>query len=129
MRVHHIGYYVNDLKSAMEKFAFLGYEKTSGPTEDSDRGVSICFMRNGHETVELIAKLGENSMVESLAEKGMSTPYHICYEAEDMDRALKELKEAGFYLTRPPAPAAACGGKRVAFLFQKATGLIEIVEK
>lgn len=128
MKVHHIGYFVNDMAQAAEKFGVLGFSPEGGATDDNERGVQIRFFRNGNMRVELISKAREGSMVDDMAAKGASAPYHICYEAEDISAALSELKAQGFFLVRPAAPAPACGGKNVAFLFQKSVGLIEVVE-
>lgn len=128
MKVHHIGYFVTDLENAIPKFELLGFEKQSDIVVDDDRRVLICFMQNENEMIELIAANGEGSIVQNMAEKGVSTPYHICYETEDMENTIEQLRGEGFYLMQKPANAIACGNHDVAFLFSPQIGLVELLE-
>ena len=56
-------------------------------------------------------------------------PYHICYECENFNDALKTLQTEGFLMIQPPKVAPAIDGRNVAFLYSDAIGLIELVEK
>lgn len=64
----------------------------------------------------------------NLQKNGVS-PYHICYETENLEEAILELKKQKFIMVSKPSPAVAFGGKRVCFLFSKTVGLVELVEK
>ena len=66
-------------------------------------------------------------MARTLATAGV-TPYHMCYEVQDIAQAIGELRDQRFLLVSGPVPACAMEDRRVAFLFQKNTGLIELVE-
>lgn len=57
------------------------------------------------------------------------SPYHICYEVENIEEAILELKKQKFILVQKPQVAVAMNNKKVCFLFNKNTGLIELVEK
>ena len=50
------------------------------------------------------------------------------HRVEDIDAAIQELRSQRFLLVNGPVPACAMNNRRVAFLFQKNTGLIELVE-
>jgi methylmalonyl-CoA/ethylmalonyl-CoA epimerase len=57
------------------------------------------------------------------------TPYHLCYEVDDLDDAIARLRSTRrFLLVSGPVAACAMENRRVAFMFQKDTGLIELVE-
>jgi methylmalonyl-CoA/ethylmalonyl-CoA epimerase len=56
------------------------------------------------------------------------SPYHICYKVQDMEAAITMLRGQRFLLVSGPVAACAMQDRRVAFLFQKNTGLIELVE-
>ena len=61
-------------------------------------------------------------------EKGTGL-FHICFEVEDIDAALAELKQKGVKL-RDETPRPGHGGSRIAFIDPSATGnvLIELAE-
>jgi methylmalonyl-CoA/ethylmalonyl-CoA epimerase len=61
-------------------------------------------------------------------EKGTGL-FHICFEVEDIDGALAELKQKGVKL-RDETPRIGHGGARIAFIDPSATGnvLIELAE-
>ena len=63
-----------------------------------------------------------------IAEKGEGL-FHICFEVEDIDGALAELKAKGVGL-RDETPRIGHGGARIAFLDPASTGnvLIELAE-
>ncbi|HAM16454.1 MAG TPA: lactoylglutathione lyase [Eggerthellaceae bacterium] len=128
MKVHHIGYAVADIDKAKAAFSRMGYD--CGPTIDDDlRKVRIVILRNGNERVELVAPNGNGNPVEGVLGKMGATPYHICYEVEDLEAAISELQSIrGWMLTKPPAPAPAIEGRRVAFMYQKDVGTFELVE-
>ena len=78
--------------------------------------------------MELLEPLDEqNPVARTLATVGV-TPYHICYEVEDIEATIAELRGQRFLLVNGPVPACAMENKRIAFLYQKNTGLIELVE-
>ena len=66
-------------------------------------------------------------MARTLATAGV-TPYHMCYEVQDIEAAIASLREQRFLLVNGPVPAWAMDDRRIAFLFQKNTGLVELVE-
>jgi methylmalonyl-CoA/ethylmalonyl-CoA epimerase len=113
-----------------------------GETEDRSRNVKICFLSDPNGvTVELIAPLNtnenanpngdplKNSPVVSWLQKNGNSPYHICYDSEDILSDIVALKAQGYLLVTRPLPASALGGRRVAFLYGKYVGLIELVEQ
>ena len=107
----------------------MGY--VAGPvTEDSIQHVRVCFLeKEGSPRLELLEPLDEQSPVaRTLATAGVS-PYHICYEVTDIAAAIETMRGQRFLLVNGPVPACAMDNKRIAFMFQKNTGLIELVEK
>ena len=63
-----------------------------------------------------------------ISEKGTGL-FHICFEVEDIDGALAELKAKGVKL-RDETPRIGHGGARIAFIDPSSTGdvLIELAE-
>lgn len=131
--MHHIGYAVNNMSSSIKMMKRIGYSQLSEMVTDRQRNVMITFMRNKStgELVELVAPLNENAPVYNICNKwkGVAAPYHICYEVDDIEDAIRKLKLRKIILTEKPSPAPAIENRRVAFLFQKGIGMIELLEK
>ena len=128
MKISHIGYAVSSLENAAAQFETLGYAVEGGVTCDAVRHVRIQFLRSGDHVVELVAPLDEMSPVNDVLRKKGSSPYHICYETEDMSADIERLKKQGFKPISKPLAAPALNGHPVCFLFSPVIGLIELVE-
>ena len=129
MNVHHIGYLVKQIDKAAEKFQMLGYVKLGETVYDSFRDVQIQFLEKDGYRIELVSPVSEKSVVFRLLKKYKNMPYHICYEAEDFERDMKQLQADGFLKIDEPCPAPAIGGRRVCFLASAVMGMVEIVEE
>lgn len=125
---HHIGIACRDI--AKTQAFYLGQGYTASPVvEDPLQHVRISFLeKEGAPRIELLEPLDDQSPVaRTLATSGVS-PYHMCYEVEDIEAAVIHLRGQRFLLVNGPVPACAMDDRRIAFLFQKNTGLIELVE-
>jgi methylmalonyl-CoA/ethylmalonyl-CoA epimerase len=127
MRVHHIGYAVEDLDKAIGSFAALGCSVRHRQI-DRDRNVEIALVENEGVVVELVSPLSAGSPVDGVLARGGAAPYHICYEVDSMSEACGQLRRDGWVVVRKPSPAPAIGGALVAFVYSKAIGLVELVE-
>lgn len=125
---HHIGIACRDIAKTQAFYLQLGY--TASPiVEDPLQHVRISFLeKDGAPRLELLEPLDEqNPVSRTLATAGVS-PYHICYEVQDIEAAIADLRAQRFLLVNGPVPACAMNDRRIAFLYQKNTGLIELVE-
>jgi len=127
--VHHIGYAVPDIDKALVEFAALGWKTCSDVTDDESRQVKIVFMEQSGYKIELVAPLSDESPIKKTLKKGSGTPYHICYEVDNLEAAEAELKKAKFIPFKKAAVAPAISGRRVEFMYAKQNGVIELVEK
>ena len=125
---HHIGIACRDISKSSQFYTLMGYE-ASPVIEDPIQHVRVCFLeKDGAPRLELLEPLDEQSPVaRTLATSGV-TPYHICYEVTDIAAAIEMLRGQRFLLVSGPVAACAMDNKRIAFMFQKNTGLIELVE-
>ena len=125
---HHIGIACRDVEKTKAFYLELGYVAT--PTVDDPlQHVRVVFLNKpGQPRLELLEPLDEQSPVSRTLQTAGVTPYHTCYEVENIETAIKALKERRFLLINGPVPACAMDNHRIAFLFQKNTGLIELVE-
>ena len=128
MKVHHIGYLVKNISKTEKKFLELGYEVESSTKFDEIRNIDIEFLVNGDYRVELIEPKGEESPMYPLLKRYKNTPYHLCYEVENIDEAIAELQGKHYTVIQEPNIAPCIEGKKVAFLNNISMGIIELVE-
>lgn len=96
--------------------------------EDPVHKVRVAFITINGLKVELIEPVGEDSPVAKALAKGQHL-YHLCYKVDDMDRALSAAIENDFYCVLRPAPAKAFDERRIAWVFNCAMGLFELLER
>lgn len=126
-RVEHIAIAVDSLdqSAGLWRDAFgldMEYEETIGKTR-------LAMLPVGESYLELLEGHGPESGVSQwIAQKGTGL-FHICFEVDDIDGALAELKAKGVKL-RDETPRIGHGGARIAFLDPASTGnvLVELAE-
>ncbi|MGM9868301.1 MAG: VOC family protein [Sodaliphilus sp.] len=127
-KFHHIGVAVFSIEKTAKVYAVGGYT-ASVTVFDPIQNVNICFLhKENMPTVELLEPVDEHSPVVATLKKSGVTPYHTCYEVENMDEATATLRQNKFLPVGKRAAAVAFGGRNVQFFFHKDVGLIEIVE-
>ena len=75
-----------------------------------------------------VSPASKESVVFDLMKKMGNTPYHICYETEDMDAQIAALLAEHYVICSEMHEAIAIAGKRVCFLIHPFIGMIELVE-
>jgi methylmalonyl-CoA/ethylmalonyl-CoA epimerase len=129
MKIHHIGYLVDDINDSAMEFIKLGFIKKGEIIEDTSRGIFILFLDNNEYVVELIQTLNTDSPIYGLRKRYRNSPYHICFQTENLKKAIEELEMGGYTLFQPPQQAPAITGcPNVAFLMNQKIGIIELVE-
>jgi len=126
-RVEHIAVAVTSLNKSLEMLRDtfgipLEYEEQIGATR-------LAMLPVGETYIELLESAVPDSGVSKwIADKGEGL-FHICFEVEDIDGALAELKAKGVKL-RDETPRIGHGGARIAFIDPASTGnmLIELAE-
>jgi len=105
-----------------------GVLKNTKKTEDPIQKVYIAFTKLCNFKLELVEPLGESSPVSNIIKKGQSL-YHICFKVKDMQAAITAARKNGFNCIASPVPAVAFNNKKIAWLFSRTFGLIELLEK
>jgi len=126
-RVEHIAVAVKSLSESIrmlnETFGIpLEYEERVGSTR-------LAMMPVGETYIEFLEGEGrDNAVNQWIAENGAGL-YHICFEVEDIEGALAELKSKGVKL-QDETPRIGHGGAKIAFLDPASTGnvMIELAE-
>lgn len=133
INIHHIGIAVADIKKSIAGYKELGWTWDEKIIDDSNRGVKLAFLRNNNtnELLELVSPISEGSPVSNTlcSMKNVSTPYHICYVVEDIEKTIEILKSRKYILTEAAKPAVAFDDRRVAFMLRSDVGLIELLEE
>lgn len=128
LKIHHIGYLVKKMDAAISAFQHLGYTIHQDIVYDGIRKVHICFMEKDGYLVELVSPADSESVVAGLLKKYKNSPYHICYETQDLDKELTLLTAEGYTAIDTPMPAPALESRRVVFLMNPFLGMIELLE-
>ena len=128
-RVEHVAIAVNDMAESMKMLQdTLGiemeYEEKIGETR-------LAMFPIGETYLELLssdASAQDSRVTEWIEENGQSL-FHLCFEVDDIDAALLELKGKGVKLL-DEEPRIGHGGSRIAFINPESTGniLIELAE-
>ena len=129
LKVHHYGLATDNLERSMATMRALGYEIGS-ITLDPIQKVRVVFVSRDHEAmIELISDTDENGPTRRFLSAVGSGLYHICYEVDNIEEATKKLRAEGFLIRHAPVPAVACGGRKIAWMYNRYIGLIELLEK
>jgi methylmalonyl-CoA/ethylmalonyl-CoA epimerase len=126
-RIEHIAIAVSSLERSIGVLrntfgVSLEYEEQIGATR-------LAMLPVGETYIELLESAAPDSGINRwIAEKGEGL-FHLCFEVEDIEAALDELKTKGVKL-RDETPRIGHGGARIAFIDPASTGnvLIELAE-
>lgn len=130
MKVHHYGLATKSIEKSIKPFLILGYEICSETIFDPLQGVNLLFLKNANDhLIELVEPAQEENPVSKIIAKSGTSLYHICYEIEEFDTKIEELKKQRFAQIISPTPAIAFDGRRICFLYNPTLGLIELLEK
>ena len=129
-KLDHIGYAVNDIATTARHYIAAGWT-LSDITDEPSQNVKVAFLtRKGFPTIELIMPGGHgNDPVTQVLKRSGVTPYHLCYEVDDIEKAMEDLYEEGFVPLVAPIEAVAMGGRKICYMCSLEVGTIELVEK
>lgn len=99
--------------------------------EDPQQKVKVAFLATempGDSQIELVAPVGIHSPVYSFLERGGGL-HHVCYEVEDLALQINAMRSRGALLARPPKPAVAFAGRRIAWVITAEKLLVELLER
>jgi methylmalonyl-CoA/ethylmalonyl-CoA epimerase len=130
MIFHHIGIATINIDLTAKKYNLFGYEIVSEKIFDPIQNVFISFMeKDGSPRVELVAPVNNDSPILNIIKKNGTSPYHFCYEVEDISKEVDRLKKLKFILISKIVPAVAFDNRLVCFLYNNEAGLIELLNK
>ncbi|MGH9761112.1 MAG: methylmalonyl-CoA epimerase [Blastocatellia bacterium] len=130
MKIDHLGIAVRSLHAALPFYRnVLGLE-VAGTETVEDQGVKVAMLPIGGSRIELLEPVAEDSVVGRFIAKKGEGLHHICYEIEELESKLGDLRSRGIRLL-DGYPRRGAGGRLVAFVHPASAGgvLVELVEK
>jgi methylmalonyl-CoA/ethylmalonyl-CoA epimerase len=123
--LHHLGVATVNLAQTRE-FVEASFPVSGciGPVFDSNLNCELLLLVvRGMPAIELVA----GPAVKSIIRRGVML-YHMCYEINDLESVLANLKRAGSLIVISPTPSVLFKGRRVSFIHTP-VGLIELLER
>jgi methylmalonyl-CoA/ethylmalonyl-CoA epimerase len=128
-RINHIAIVVDDIDEALTFWRdALGLQLDQ--IEDvPEQGSMVAFLPTGESEVELVQPTSEDTGVARYLQKRGPGMHHICFEVEDIQTSLEQLKSKGVRLINE-SPITGAGDKKIAFIHpESAYGvLVELYE-
>lgn len=126
-RIEHVGVVVKDTEASRRLWEDCFGIRLGGEEANAQRKLALYPV--GESMVELISGTTADSKHARMVAEGKGGLNHICFEVEDIDEALAELKAKGIPLL-DPEPRIGHAGCRIAFIDPTATEncLIELAE-
>jgi methylmalonyl-CoA/ethylmalonyl-CoA epimerase len=80
--------------------------------------------------VEVVLRAGADSPLDAILRRTDAQIYHVCYEVDDFEDALRRLRSDGHrpLCVVPRTPAVLFGGRLVSFHYVGGFGLVELLE-
>jgi methylmalonyl-CoA/ethylmalonyl-CoA epimerase len=129
---HHVGFVVASIPNSIQGFiSMLRADWDEQIIHDPNQNVRVTFLKSGlagDPLWELVEPADEKSPVHALAAKGGGL-HHVCYVVNHLEQALADARALGAIIARPPVPAVAFGGRRIAWIYTKNRLLIEYLER
>src|SRR5215210_5886099 len=132
-RIYHLGYAVEDIEAASRFYEENFGAVPGAPEVVEEQGIVATMFRVGESSIELVQPTRPDSPVGKFLEKRGEGFHHVAFRVDDLEAALKELKESGVELI-DEKPRVGVGGTRMVFLHPKGahgvlTELVELPEK
>jgi len=118
-RIDHIGVAVRNLENSLAFYESMGAKPYHFEEVESQK-VKVAFIKIGESNIELLEPTSEDSPIFKYIEKKGEGIHHICYDVQDLNKALETLKRDGFQLINE-APQKGAHHKLVAFVHPKST--------
>jgi len=128
-RIEHVGVVVRDLEKSRRLWEDCFGIPLGGVEHTPGRPHKLALYPIGESMVELLAGITPDSKFARMCDEGRAGINHICFEVENIDEALEELKEKGIPLI-DQVPRIGHAGCRIAYLDPAGTecSLMELAE-
>ena len=128
--IEHIGIAVKDLDTNAPFWKHVLEISHKGTETVAQEGVTTDIYDTGSGKVELLKSTISGSVIEKFLEKRGEGIHHVCFEVDDIIKAIIELKELNVDVISD-RPTVGAEGYKVVFIHPKSTGgvLVELAQK
>lgn len=128
--IHHIGHAVVSLDQAVAAYERLLGAELEHREVVPEQGVEAISLRIGSGRIELLAALGPDTPVGRFLERRGEGMHHVAFRVDDLERSLREVREAGAELI-DEQPRVGLFGLSVAFVHPSSVCgvLVELVQE
>jgi len=128
--IEHIGIAVNNLDTDAPFWKHIMNIPHRNTELVDDQGVITDIYDTGKGKVELLEPTAKNTTVGKFLDKRGPGVHHVCFEVDDINNAIKELKESNIHIISDQ-PSIGVEGYKVVFIHPKSTGgvLVELAQK
>lgn len=130
-KVDHIGYAVKSIEDTAAHYVSAGWEMSDVYEEKVQHARIVFLTKDGFPKIELVSSLfdgDEMSPVKNILKDRGVSPYHVCYEVNDIMQAVEDLFEEGFRPLFLPVESVAMENRKICYLYHTEVGTIELVE-
>lgn len=129
-KIDHIGIAVKNLDETLNFYENILGLKSAGTETVEEQKVKVAFLPIGDTEVELLESTEEDGPIARYIAKNGEGVQHIAYKVDDIEKAIKEMKENGIRMIDEKARYGA-GGAKIAFCHPKSTYgvLIELCQR
>jgi methylmalonyl-CoA/ethylmalonyl-CoA epimerase len=129
MKLDHIGIAVQSIEAALRTYEVQLGLRVSEIVEIHEQKVRVAVLPSGESCVELLEPTAADSPIQRFLEKRGEGIHHLCFQVEDIERKIKELRASSMQLV-PSSSGIGLENRKIAFLHPKSTHgvLIELVE-
>ena len=130
LRIEHIGIAVKDLDTNAPFWKHVLNISHKGTETVAQEGVTTDIYDTGSGKVELLQSTVPGSVIEKFLEKRGEGIHHVCFEVDDINKAIIELNESNIDVISD-RPTVGAEGYKVVFIHPKSTGgvLVELAQK
>jgi catechol 2,3-dioxygenase-like lactoylglutathione lyase family enzyme len=129
---HHVGIVLASIDAEVSSYeTTLNLRVVSGPFIDPLQEARVIFLSGGQPAeaaIELVEPTSETSPVASFLKRGGGM-HHICYLTKNLEGELARVRALGALIVRPPVPAVAFQGRRIAWIYTRQRLLVELLEE
>ena len=116
-KLNHVAIVVPDLAAAGVLYRDVFGARVSAPLELPEHGVTTVFVELPNTKIELLHPLGEHSPIAKFLQRNPAGGmHHLCYEVDDIQRAVERLAGEGMRILGDGKPKIGAHGKPVVFL-------------
>ena len=128
--IEHIGIAVKDLDTNAPFWKHVLKISHKGTETVVQEGVTTDIYDTGSGKVELLKSTVSGSVIEKFLENRGEGIHHVCFEVDNINKAILELKELNIDIISD-RPTVGAEGYKVVFIHPKSTGgvLVELAQR